>query len=104
MSLWDLLILVSSSAFLGGGLAAARVTNGGVRDYLVATITGVLLAVANVWTWSKVAGGVDRHIKGLSESDRERNQRLLYLAASIWTLCAGAAGLWIALRVLRLVS
>jgi hypothetical protein len=104
MSLWDLLIVVSSSAFVGGALAAARVTNGGVRNYLVATITGVLLAIANAWTWSKVAGGVDRHIKGLSESDQERYLRLLYLAATIWILCAGAAGIWIALRVLRLVS
>lgn len=104
MSLWDLLIVVSSSAFVGGALAAARVTNGGVRNYLVATIIGVLLAVANVWTWSKVAGGVDRHIKGLSKSHQERYLRLLYVAASMWILCGGAAGIWIALRALRLFS
>ena len=65
MSLWELLIGVSSSAIVGGALAAARVANGGVRNYLMATLIGVLLAVANVWTWSKVAGATDRRIKAL---------------------------------------
>lgn len=104
MSLWELLIGVSSSAIVGGALAAARVSNGGVRSYLIATLTGVLLAVANAWTWSKVAGATDRRIEAFSESDRERYLRWLYLAAGMWVLCGGAAGLWIALGVLGLVA
>ena len=104
MSLWHLLIATSSSAFLGGAGAAVLVTSGGARNYLVATLIGILLAVANAWTWSKVAGAVERHIKAFSDADREWYLRLLYLAVAIWGLCAGPVGLWIALGSLRLVS
>jgi hypothetical protein len=104
MSLWHLLIATSSSPFLGGAVAAVRVTSGGARNYLVATVIGILLAVANAWTWSKVAATVDRHIKAFSDADREWYLPLLYLAVAIWGLCAGPVGLWIALGSLRLVS
>jgi hypothetical protein len=89
MSLWHLLIATSSSAFLGGAVAAVHVTSGGARNYLVATLVGILLAVANAWTWSKVAGTVERHIKAFSDADREWYLRLLYLAVAIWVCALG---------------
>ena len=104
MSLWDVLIIVNSAALVGGALSAARVTHGGAPAYIVAIVTGVLLAVANAWTWTKVAHAVVGRIKPLPESAHERYFRLLYLAAAIWSLCAVAAGQYIVLGVLALRS
>jgi hypothetical protein len=103
MSLWDLLIVTSSAAFVGSALAAARVVNGSTRDYVVATISGLLLAIANAWTWSKVGNAVDTHVKSFVESHRERYLRNIYIAAAIWAVCAGILGMLIASAILRVV-
>lgn len=82
--LWTLLILVSSSSLIGGAVAAVRTVNGGGPDYAVAIITGLLLALANLWGWSRIAKAMNTHIQLLQEAQQERYLRPMYLAAAIW--------------------
>jgi hypothetical protein len=100
--LWTLLIATSSMALIGGALAALRTVTGGARHYVLASLSGLLLAAANAWTWNRLGHAVDRYVRPLSQLRRERYLRLLYLAAAIWFLCAGVLGIWITSAVLRL--
>lgn len=102
MSLWTLLIFVSSAGFFGSALGAAYATSGSVRGFVVAAIVGLLMATSNAWTWSKIGDAVDDYVRPLVESQQERYLRAVYLAAAVWVLCAGLLGGLIASAILRL--
>jgi hypothetical protein len=104
LSLWNLLIVLSSASFMGGALAAARIVNGGVGSYVLAGISGLLMAMGNWWMCSKISDAVDHYLKPLSELQQERCPPRVYLIAAIWVPCSGVLGVPITLAILRLVA
>ena len=97
-------MVLGSASFMGAALAAARIVNGGVGSYVVAGISGLLMAIGNWWMWSKISDAVDDYLKPLSELQQERYLPRVYLIAAIWVPCGGVLGVPITLAILRLVA
>ena len=103
--LWTLILTTSSLTCFVSAIVTAHRANGGVRGYAVAVIAGLLLAIGNAWTLSKVANTLAQHVKLLSQSRQERYLGALYLVAALWMLCGAAfIGDFISSAILRLVA
>ena len=104
MNLWTLLVAVSSMGPLGSAVSAAYAVEGSVPSYVVAAISGLLLATANAWAWTRIGHATDNHLRSLSEARQEHFLRTLYIALAIWALCAALLGVLITSAILRLTT
>jgi hypothetical protein len=93
--LWTLLIATSSFTFVYGAVATARDAKAGIAGYALVITIGLLLAVGNAWTWTKLADIVTSFLKPYSDSRQEKWLHAMYFAAGAWILFAAFLSHWV---------
>lgn len=98
MSLWHLLVLISSLAPLMGALAVGK--NAGIGGILIALVIGTAVAITNFYCLHITSG----YVAGYAESlESELKQELAFISIYLGVLSWGLLTTGLVIYILRLV-
>jgi hypothetical protein len=102
-----LLILLAASSsvtFFVSAVLAARHANATRGDYVLAIITGLVLALCNAWVVYKAGETLANVTSSCSKSRQEWCGRGFFLAMVLWMPLAAFFGNWVTAAAMRLAG
>jgi len=104
LTLYHLLIAASSTMFLAGGIAEAKLAKGGFVGYALAAVIGLVLGALNAWMVYASGKWVYERTKLLSAGQQNAYVRALYSVVAVWIPIALFLGSWITRGLMRVVK
>jgi hypothetical protein len=104
MTLWELMLAVSSTMFLAGGLAIVKVKHIGFAGTVAVVAVGLVLAPVNFLVVNRIGKKLSDAIKRYPESSQEAYFRAMYFGLALWILAALFGAAWITSVVVKAVT
>ena len=103
VGLWDLLLVLSSTMLIAGGIAEARIAKAGLVVFALTVVIGVVLAVANAWAVHTAGNRIYAYLRRDPEAREWKYFLALYLPLLVWIPSALLLGAYVAERFIRVV-